>query len=169
MIGGIAKVRGISDSGNGLSSATTPEQIAQQNEQLNQLYQLLIDPVKGSLPTNSGTRLIFVPQGSLNFVPFAALRDSSGQYLIEKYTIATAPNLRSLRLSRQNRERLGDSKGNALVVGNPEIRAVQISDGLSSQQLDQLPFAETEAKEVAQELETQGFNTINLAIKENAI
>ncbi|MBW4675683.1 MAG: CHAT domain-containing protein [Desmonostoc geniculatum HA4340-LM1] len=59
---------------------------------LNQLYQLLIAPIQDLLPAVPEERVIFIPQGSLYFIPFAILKDSSGKYLIEKHTILTSPN-----------------------------------------------------------------------------
>ena len=110
----------------------------------NDLYKLLIEPIETLLPRDPNARVIFVPQGFLSFVPFAALRDSvSGRYLIQKHTIITAPNLRHLRLSQQKRNELEDSSGDSLVVGNPTL---------------DLPCSAIEAAKVAQILEAQGFD-----------
>ncbi len=72
---------------------TTPSQRVQQ------LYQLLIQPIAELLPTASDLRVIFIPQGQLFLVPFAALQDAMGKYLIEKHTILTAPSIQVLDLS----------------------------------------------------------------------
>jgi CHAT domain-containing protein/tetratricopeptide (TPR) repeat protein len=52
-----------------------------------ELYDLLIQPVAASLPTTAGARLTIVPHGPLINVPFAALKDAQGRYLIERYAL----------------------------------------------------------------------------------
>ncbi|NET06126.1 MAG: tetratricopeptide repeat protein [Symploca sp. SIO2B6] len=115
------------------------------------LHQLLIEPISELLPTNPDQHVIFIPQDSLFLLPFPALQDSSGKYLIEKHTTLTAPAIQVLELTRQQQQRLkkryrepiqGD---NALVVGNP----------LMPGNLMQLPGTEVEAKEIAQLLNTE--------------
>ncbi|NER92323.1 MAG: CHAT domain-containing protein [Symploca sp. SIO1B1] len=65
---------------------------------LEQLYQVLISPIAQFLPTNPEERVIFIPHQQLFLVPFPALVDSSGKYLIEKHTILTAPAIQVLQL-----------------------------------------------------------------------
>ena len=60
---------------------------------LQALHQLLIEPIADLLPTNSDQKVIFIPQGQLFSVPFAALQDKQGKYLIEQHTISIAPSL----------------------------------------------------------------------------
>jgi CHAT domain-containing protein len=55
------------------------------------LYNLLIKPVEGRLGAN-GT-LIIVPDGALRALPFAALTDGDGKFLIERTRLAVAPAL----------------------------------------------------------------------------
>lgn len=49
---------------------------ASPTDRLRQLHQLLIEPIADLLPTNPDDRIVFVPQGSLFLVPFAALQDA---------------------------------------------------------------------------------------------
>ncbi|MFI5177381.1 MAG: CHAT domain-containing protein, partial [Vicinamibacterales bacterium] len=51
------------------------------------LYDLLILPVARDLPSTPGARLTIVPHGPLINVPFAALRDAQGRYLVERYAV----------------------------------------------------------------------------------
>ena len=51
-----------------------------------ELYRLLIDPVKTLLP-QTGARLTVIPQGPLMRLSFAALADKSGRYLLEDYAL----------------------------------------------------------------------------------
>ena len=65
---------------------------------LKPLHNLLIKPIAHLLPNNPEDRVIFIPHQSLFRVPFTALMDESGNYLIEKHTILTAPSIQSLSL-----------------------------------------------------------------------
>ncbi len=88
---------------------------------LQQLYQLLIQPIADQLPTNPSARVVFIPQGSLFLVPFPALQQANGKYLIEQHTILTSPSIQLLAVTYGRRmERLKQpSKPNqgGLVVG----------------------------------------------------
>jgi hypothetical protein len=67
---------------------------------LKQLYQKLIAPVEAAL--EGAEELLIVPHKELFEVPWAALTDADGSYLIERYVIRTAP---SLRVARQAADR----------------------------------------------------------------
>lgn len=54
------------------------------------LYDALIQPIAAHLPP-AGGRITIVPHGPLIAVPFAALRDRQGRYLLERYIVHTAP------------------------------------------------------------------------------
>ena len=47
-----------------------------------QLYDALLRPVQASLPRKPAARLTVIPDGPLLRLPFGALRDGSGRYLI---------------------------------------------------------------------------------------
>ncbi|NEP14911.1 MAG: CHAT domain-containing protein [Symploca sp. SIO2C1] len=114
---------------------------------LQQLHQLLIAPIADLLPQKEQERIIFIPHQELFLVPFAALLDKNKTYLIEKHTILTAPSIQSLSLTRQHRERVKNLSGEALVVGNPTMPQLK--------NLSPLDGAETEAKQIAQILDTE--------------
>ena len=124
-----------------------------------QLYQLLIEPIAEFLPTEPDARVIFIPQDALFLLSFPALQDESGQYLIEKHTILTAPAIQVLDLTRQQQQRLESQDKqpfqgeNLLVVGNPTMPVLKVRD--SEQQLAPLPSAEREALAIAQLLNTK--------------
>jgi CHAT domain-containing protein len=120
---------------------------------LQQLYQLLIQPIADLLPSDPNARVIFIPQDSLFLVPFAALQDATGKYLIEHYSILTAPSIQVLQFTHQQRQRVG--YGEFLVVGNPAMSNVPPKPGERSPLLPNLPGAEQEAKTIAQLLNTQ--------------
>ncbi|MDF5718988.1 MAG: CHAT domain-containing protein [Rhizonema sp. PD37] len=126
---------------------------------LKRLHELLINPIADLLPKNPNDRLIFIPQRSLFLVPFPALQNEQGKYLVEKHTILTAPSIQVLDLTHL--QRLGNRKskvgsgGEAIVVGNPTMPSVPPHPGDQPQQLASLPGAEKEVKAIAPLLNTK--------------
>ncbi|MEG3929671.1 CHAT domain-containing tetratricopeptide repeat protein [Microcoleus sp. T3_B1] len=132
--------------------------VLQTQPDLPTLHQLLIDPIQTLLPKDPNAHVIFIPQASLFQVPFPALQDANGTYLIEKHTILTAPSIQVLALTRQQRQKLASQashSGNALVLGNPTMPSVSLSPGEPKRQLSPLPGAEAEARAIAPLLKTQ--------------
>ncbi|MEG4519135.1 CHAT domain-containing tetratricopeptide repeat protein, partial [Microcoleus sp. AT9b-C3] len=118
---------------------------------LQQSYQLLIQPIADLLPTDPNAPVIFIPHQSLFLVPFVALQDPTGQYLIEKHTILTAPAIQILQFTHQSRQKVRQlSLQNNLVVGNPIMPKI----GTPPRQLAPLPGSEREAITIAQLLNT---------------
>ncbi|MEG4281289.1 CHAT domain-containing protein, partial [Microcoleus sp. MON1_C1] len=119
---------------------------------LQQSYQLLIQPIADLLPTDPNAPVIFIPHKSLFLVPFVALQDPTGQYLIEKHTILTAPAIQILQFTHRSRQKVRRlSVQNNLVVGNPTMPKI----GTPPQQLRALPGSEREAITIAQLLNTK--------------
>lgn len=119
-------------------------------EALKDLHTVLIDPIADLLPTDPEANIVFIPQGRLFLVPFAALQDADGTYLVEKHTVLTAPSIQVLGLaSQQGGEQTATflQDRNALVVGNPVMPRVWIPGGdeLQEIQLTSLPGTEVEA------------------------
>lgn len=148
-----------------------------QRQRLPQLYELLIQPIADLLPNNPESRVIFIPQGSLFLVPFAALQDQTGKYLIEKHTVLISPSIQVLDLTHQQRQKIGNGSGcvgttsqcspksgEYLIVGNPTMPSIPPTVGEPPQQLPSLPGAEREALAIAQLLNTQSL-TGNQATK----
>lgn len=159
----------------------TPERLKllqeQQTRNLKQLYQLLIQPIASLLPSDPSAHVVFIPQDSLFLVPFPALQDARGNYLIEKHTPLTAPSIQVLALTRQQRlkqqlpeQSIGNQvPGTAappqspdlsippplLIIGNPTMPRVPTSPGKAGEPLSSLPGAEKEAQEVAALFNTQ--------------
>jgi CHAT domain-containing protein/tetratricopeptide (TPR) repeat protein len=126
------------------------------NLYLQNLHQLLIDPIADLLPTDPETKIVFIPHGELFLVPFSALMDDDGTYLIEKHTVLTAPSIQVLDLTRQQRQSTQvPGTANVLVVGNPTMPSLYYPGLDDYDQLDPLPGAEQEAAEIAQLLNTQ--------------
>jgi CHAT domain-containing protein len=115
---------------------------------LNQLHKLLIAPIAADLPKDPNQRIIFLPQGPLFLVPFAALQDDQGQYLIDQHTLSTAPSIQTLQLTHE-KAKLAQTSGNSLIVGNPTMPILEY------EQLPDLPGARQEAIDIAKILNTQ--------------
>jgi len=64
-----------------------------QSSRLLKLYTLLIEPIKDLLPTAEEDLVTIVPEQELYLVPFAALKDSKNNYLVESHSLSMAPSL----------------------------------------------------------------------------
>ncbi|NJK73811.1 MAG: CHAT domain-containing protein [Richelia sp. CSU_2_1] len=126
------------------------------NYRLRQSYKLLIEPIANLLPKNPDDRVIFVPQGVLFLIPFAALQDAAGNYIIEKHTVSIAPSIQILDLTRQQRQRQRSRpKSQVLVVGNPTMPSIRMTPTEMPTPLSPLPAAETEAIAISNILGTR--------------
>jgi CHAT domain-containing protein/tetratricopeptide (TPR) repeat protein len=138
------------------------------NRRLHQSYQLLIEPIADLLPKNPESHVIFIPQGPLFLIPFPALQDEQGKYLIEKHTMLTAPSIQVLNLTRQARQNLPQvTQSDVLIVGNPTMPTLQLNPNQPPVPLAPLPGAEQEALAIAELLDTQAI--IGNAATESAI
>ncbi|MGB3402400.1 MAG: CHAT domain-containing protein [Microcoleaceae cyanobacterium] len=118
---------------------------------LKKLYQLLIEPIAEQLPKKPQEKIIFISQSELFLVPFAALKNSQDEDLIQNHTIVTVPSIQVLASTHQRRQQIKqitDQKNTPLIVGNPS----PMPEGFAA-----LPGAEIEAKTIANILNTQPF------------
>lgn len=109
-----------------------------------QLYTLLIDPLSGFLPKEEEKRLCFVPWGPLFEIPFCALLDKEGRYLVDRYASFVVP---SLYFFASRKEKAGKE---ALVIGDP-IPTSKSHFG----KLPRLPYSAEEARRVAELYQTK--------------
>jgi CHAT domain-containing protein len=79
------------------------------------LDEAVMQPVRALL--GDATQLLVSPDGELNLVPFAALVDEHGRYLIQRYSFAYLTSGRDLLRMQVARE----SKSGPLVVANPSF------------------------------------------------
>ena len=149
-------VRGGSDRATVIASATGTTSPEQQKQNLQKLHKLLVQPIADLLPTNPESHVIFIPQGNLFLVPFPALQDENGKYLIEQHTILTAPSIQVLDLVHEQRQQLGTQNltslqaQDLLVVGNPSpMPKLQTVEGLPQITLPSLLGAKKEAEAIA--------------------
>ncbi|MDJ1172713.1 CHAT domain-containing protein [Roseofilum capinflatum] len=88
---------------------------------LQYLYNILIAPITDRLPTDPEDRIIFIPHYALYLVPFAALQNPQGRYLIEDHTPLTAPSIQVLETTHAQQQRLHRTQKKALVVAEPTL------------------------------------------------
>ncbi|MEL6930704.1 MAG: CHAT domain-containing tetratricopeptide repeat protein [Cyanobacteria bacterium J06600_6] len=105
-------------------------------------YKMLIAPIAELLPADPEDLVVFIPHGSLLLVPFPALQDNAGEFLIEQHTFQLAPSIQTLAMKSEFEQLDLDQ---ALVVGNPAPMPEPLSP---------LSGAETEAKAIAKILST---------------
>lgn len=119
-------------------------------EQASRLYQLLLKPAQDQLKDK--TRLIIVPDGVLWELPFQALRDSAGRYLIEDFSISYAPSLAALaEMVKASRQREGRAGSLALLAFGDPTNAqgnVRSSPQRATAQARSLPDTELEVREL---------------------
>lgn len=108
------------------------------------LYRVLLEPVQRHLPQGRNARLTIVPHGPLFGVPFAALRDSSGRYLIESFEVHYVPAIAVLRRAQSPTDRAAA----ALLVGDPGPEAARDR----ALPLPPLPWADREVSAIARML-----------------
>jgi len=99
---------------------------------LTDLYEILIKPVENELAGKK--HLVVVPHGMLHYLPFQALRNQEGKYLIEFYTMSYLPSASVLKYAREKNR---GNHADLFAVANP------LTD------LAPLPAAEVEAREVS--------------------
>lgn len=82
------------------------------------LYADLVAPLTETLPVPV-QHLHIIPEGILHYLPFAALQNADGRFLIEDYTLSVAPSASILKLCRARNERRWSSM---LLIADPNER-----------------------------------------------
>jgi CHAT domain-containing protein len=80
------------------------------------LYDVLVRPIR---ETTQQETLIIVPDGQLHLVPFDALRDPSGRYVVETRTVIYSPSASSFYLLREQKRPQAGRKSLLAVGGVP--------------------------------------------------
>ena len=83
------------------------------------LYTLLLAPIENKLPKEQGSLLTIVPQDVLFNVPFAALMDAKGHYVVERYAVHTVPAVGVLQVTEDNEAAANAVGQRYLLVANP--------------------------------------------------
>ena len=77
----------------------------------------MIAPVEQHL--EGAEELLIIPHRELFEVPWAALVDADGRYLIERHVLRVAPSLRVARQAAEKTESSVNGSGHVVIVGNP--------------------------------------------------
>lgn len=141
----------------GLASNAVLAKEEDATDELRELYQLLIEPIADLLPSDPDRQVVFIPQGDLFLVPFPALQDESGTYLIKQHTLLTAPSIQVLDITRQQAVSSRKNKASIeiITIGNPVMPEVWDTRSGDYIQLPSLPGAEKEAQAVAAFFKTE--------------
>lgn len=113
------------------------------------LYERLVGPARSFLKGITG--LILVPDAELWGLPFQALADSRGKYLLEDYALSYVPSVTAyteIRKLQPNKPAGGDT---LLAFGNPLLSEGEVARAgavYRDQNLAPLPEAETEVREL---------------------
>lgn len=116
------------------------------------LYQLLLAPAARGLEGKH--HLVIIPDGVLWELPFQALINPSGRYVLDTFSVSYAPSLTALKAMMEVKggRKLSAAKVRLMAMGNPDwgghveqrVKAIY-----RDQELGSLPLAETEVRGLA--------------------
>lgn len=111
---------------------------------LSKLYQAVFNPISHFISQQK--TLVFIPNKSLNQIPFAALVDpNTNKYLIEKQKIVVVPSATVFIKCLERNQQLAKEKSlNTLIIGNPKFDKKDFSN------LSYLPGAKLEANQISE-------------------
>ena len=112
-------------------------------------YKMIIAPVASLLDK---PEIIIVPDRLFFKVPFAALKNESGNFLSENIRIRIVPSLTTLQTIQDSPANYHSQTG-ALIVGDPDVGEVLYKANLC--QVSRLPFAGEEAEMIGKLLDAQ--------------
>jgi CHAT domain-containing protein/tetratricopeptide (TPR) repeat protein len=84
-----------------------------------ELYSLLIEPVASWLPSKPGSLLTIEPHGPLLMLPFAALTDKQGRYLLERFSLHYTPAVSLLQFTEKKKQKAAQIQPHYLLVADP--------------------------------------------------
>jgi filamentous hemagglutinin family protein len=138
-----------------------------------ELYKLLIAPLKSDLNTQGVTNLVFLAEAGLRSVPYGVLHDGK-QFLIEQYSLGLMPSLGLTQTEYHNLRNasllmVGVSKSTqqqtALPMVQTELATIARIWGKSNQYLNDLATLKT----LQTTKQTQNFQIVHLATHANFI
>lgn len=89
--------------------------------QLANLYRRTLAPLNARLPRDPAALVYVIPHDALLLVPFAALVDDEGHYLLERHTLASAPSVGILRYtSIKTRQVVSAERPHVLALADPQ-------------------------------------------------
>jgi len=94
--------------------------IAARDVQVRQLYKWLIAPIEALLPPSPTDTVAIIPHRDLFRVPFAALKDGTGRYLIERNPLVYESSITVAGYGSRSKEAERRSRPNMLALVNPK-------------------------------------------------
>ena len=121
--------RGVVDSV--LNSPSRGEQAStrDQGAVLRALHRVLVEKLEKYLPKDPDEDVVIVPDGSLFLVPFAALLEADGTYLVERHAISVVPSLGMLGLPPQRAVRSNGKELAWVIAGHWKPIDARVSFG----------------------------------------
>ncbi|HEY6308383.1 MAG TPA: CHAT domain-containing tetratricopeptide repeat protein [Candidatus Angelobacter sp.] len=110
-----------------------------------ELYKLLVEPVEGWLPAKPGSLLTIEPHGPLLMLPFAALEDKNGRYLLERFSLHYTPAVSVLQFTEKKQKESRQLPSHYLLIADPSVTPRDPDEGV----LPALPGARREVSAVA--------------------
>lgn len=115
---------------------------------LQALHRILIAPIAGLLPAGDGP-LMLLPQDRLYLVPFAALQDPSGDFLVMHHPLFINYSVAALPFEAELLRHASEAGRGVLAVGNPKMPSYPYGPGGALLPLPALPAAEKEARAIS--------------------
>ena len=146
----VARPRGVAiASGAPAISSSTADQATEVLKISQQLYELLIGPIRKLLPVDPQKTVVIIPHQSLWLLPFAALRNNDGDYFGDQHVLTYAVSEATWQIGASRARSSDHHKATAWVVGNPQMPA-KVEKCKLTFLMDSLPGAEQEAEEIAE-------------------
>ena len=116
---------------------------------LQALHRILIEPIADLLPASPDSPLMLLPQDRLYLVPFAALQDTSGDFLVMRHALFVNYSVAALPFEAGLLRHAAEAGRGVLVVGNPTMPSYPYGPGGALEPLPALPAAEKEARDIS--------------------
>lgn len=114
-----------------------------------ELYKLLIQPVEKWLPAQPGSLLTIEPHGPLLMLPFAALENAQGRYLLERFSLHYTPAVSLLQFTEKKERETRQLPGHYLLIADPTATPRSRNEDEGEGLLPALPGARREVSAVA--------------------
>lgn len=131
-------------------AARADSDLSQLRASAQNIFSALLGPVERQL--EAGRALAIEPDGACSGIPFEALVDSNGSYLIDRFPVITSPGAFAAGQWSSERQRI-DPALRAVIVGDPRIR------GDFGETYPELTAARTEAEDIGKIFATHALLT----------
>lgn len=149
---------------NALRSAIISGEETLLRENMKNLTTKLWQPISAKFPPDIRA-LVIAPDGALNCLSFAALPDTDGRFLAEKYEMVYVGSGRDLAspVAKDHNNQIAlfanpvfDQSGMSSATNQPVMRSVEMAE-FGQIKFPQLPGTEVEGKSLVQEVEAEGW------------